>query len=478
MVSNRGPVEYHVSREGQLTEHRGRGGLVTALSAVSHYTGVTWIAAALTEGDRRVAQQRTRRDLAARTPGEQLNSRFVVIPPDAYRKYYDTISNPLLWFLQHYMWNSPITPDIDETTYDAWHSGYVEVNRQFAEAVLQEIAADEPKPFVMLQDYHLYLAAGQIRAQAPGAILQHFTHIPWPAAGYWELLPQFMRQAIFAGLCANDIVGLQTRRYAQNFLHACEFALAEAEIDYNAQTVWYRGHLTRVRAYPISIDVAEVQRVIRSAPARTYQEQLQRLTGSYTIVRVDRVDPSKNILRGFKAFDLFLRRHPELVGKVRFLAFLVPSRTSIPEYKEYAEQIMQLVRAVNARYGSPDWQPISVFYENNYAQALAALSLADAVLVNPVIDGMNLVAKEACIVNQRDAVLVLSESAGSYDQLREGVLGVAPADVEGTARALHAALTMPAAERRERAVWLREQVEREDLAAWLYRQFDDLLPLA
>ncbi|HUH16709.1 MAG TPA: trehalose-6-phosphate synthase, partial [Methylomirabilota bacterium] len=229
--------------------------------------------------------------------------------------------------------------------------------------------------------------------------------------------------------------------------------------------------------YPISIDVEATRHVASSRSARRRADQLLGGAREQILVRVDRLEPSKNILRGFLAYETLLQRHARLRGRISFLAFLVPSRTGLREYGDYGRSVQGAVDRINARFGRAGWRPVQLFYENDYAQALAGLSIADVVLVNPLVDGMNLVAKEAVVVSQRDAVLVLSETAGAFDQMADGALAVAPADVVGTADALAAALEMPAEERHRRLATLRRGVEREDISWWLRRQLEDLAEL-
>jgi trehalose 6-phosphate synthase len=376
------------------------------------------------------------------------------------------------------MWNSPFTPNVDAKVYDAWENGYVAVNRTFAEAAIAEAANDKTPPFIMIHDYQLYLVGGYIRRQMPQAILQHFIHIPWPASSYWHLFPKTMRRAILESLCSVDIVGLQTKRDVHHFLHSCEIFLEEAEVNYESNTVALRGHQTRVASYPVSVDVAALQQLVRSPRIQGYEEKLRPHLGKQTIVRVDRSEPSKNILRGLRAFDMLLERYPYLLNRVKMLCFLVPSRSGIKQYQRYTQDTFDSVEAINAKYGNEEWQPIKVFFENNYAQAIAGMRLCDVLLVNPVIDGMNLVAKEGPIVSANNSVLVLSESAGAHDQLGEHVVSIAPADVEGTIEALHEALTMDTAERKRRAEALKKTIEEEDITRWLYHQFQDLRQLA
>ena len=474
LVSNRGPVEYVVTRDSQVKAHRGSGGVVTALAALAQHVELTWIAAAMTEGDRRVAADPSlRRDSSALPPG--LAIRPLVIPEKVYHRYYNVFSNPLLWFLQHYMLDPAYsTLVVDQGARRAWERGYIAANRAFAEKLKEETAGPSLPPVVMVQDYQLYLVAGLARELGVNATFQHFVHIPWPAPDYWKFLPHDMREAICAGLAANDVVGFQTPDYARNFLSSCEEFLADATVSHADQTIRMDGHVCRVRSYPISIDVTEVRRIADSRAARRYRQELKRRRGDKTIVRVDRLEPSKNIVRGFEAYGSLLERRPELVGKVKFLAFLVPSRTRLAEYQRYRKAVLEAIERINGRFAQPDWQPIEVFYENNYAQAIAGMSLADVLLVNPIMDGMNLVAKEGPIVNERNGVLVLSEGAGVHHQLGEAALSVASGDVEGTADALYQALVMPEEERILRLRRLREAIEAEDLDWWILRQFEDL----
>lgn len=478
LASNRGPIDYRVNEEGKLHGHRGSGGVVTALSAISRISDLTWISSAMGAGDRQAAEMAQGKRFKASFPGHSLYLRFVVSSGSVYHKFYSVICNPLLWFLQHYMWNSSHTPNIDARVYDAWDNGYARVNRTFADAVIDEAFRSELPPLVMLHDYHLYLAPGLIREQLPNAIIQHFTHIPWPEVHYWQLLPNVMRQAIYRGLCAADIVGMQTRRDANNFLHSCETFLPGADVDYRERTVRIDDHVTCVNHYPVSVDVDNLRKITQSPIVQEYEEKLRPLLGEKTILRVDRLEPSKNIVRGFRAFDLMLQRYPELQGRVNFLALLVPSRMHIRQYRRYAEEVNQAIAEVNAKYGDDHWQPVGALYENNYAQAIAGMRSYDVLLVNSVIDGMNLVAKEGPIVNTCDGVLVLSETAGACEQLRDNAISVTPTDLDGTAQAMYQALTMSPDERRTQALALKQCIEQEDITVWLHQQLRDIVKLA
>ena len=475
IASNRGPLEYHVEDDGSLTAKRGSGGMVTALMAAARFVPATWVAAAMTEGDRRAAE-RAGQDLL-RVPDHEMFVRLVTVPQSTYQRHYYVFCNPLLWFVQHFMWNTPRTPNIGRAVYEAWEDGYIPVNESIARAVVDEARAHDEPPCILLQDYHLYLAPAFVRNELPDATILHFTHIPWPGPRYWGLLPEFMRRRIHEDMCACDIVGLQTMADVRNFLHCCETMLEDVDIDFGRRLVHYRGRTTRVRHYPISIDADGLLEYAASAEVESYKERLRPLLGEQTIVRVDRSEPSKNIVRGLRAWELLLERHPEFRGNVNFLQFLVPSRSELGVYQTYTDEIFELVESINDHFGDVNWQPIRVFYENNYAQAIAGMYFYDVLLVNPIIDGMNLVSKEGPLVNKGDGVLILSELAGSSEQLSEFSLNVSPTDLEGTVRALHHALMMPVDERRRRAAALKRLVQEQDITHWLESQFQDLMAI-
>jgi trehalose 6-phosphate synthase len=475
-ASNRGPISFVENADGSLTAQRGSGGLVTALSSISRFIPLTWVASAMTEADRQQAADG--KLIRAPLTDQEVYLRFVAVPRPMYQRYYYAFCNPLLWFLQHYMWNTPRAPNIGRATYEAWEDGYVPVNQAFARALAEEAQRDARAPFIFIHDYHLYLAPGELRRLLPDAPILHFTHIPWPGPRYWGILPAFMRREIHEGLCAANIVGLQTMRDVRNFLHGCEAFVEGASVDFRACTVSRDGWLTHVTNYPISMDAAGLTQLAASPEVERYEQALRPLTREVTIVRVDRAEPSKNIIRGFRAYEGLLDRYPELRGQVAFLAFLVPSRTELPVYQTYTDELFEVVTAINDEYGTDDWQPIRVFFEENYPQAVAAMRLYDILLVNPIIDGMNLVAKEGPLVNTRDGVLVLSEMAGAHEQLGHYALSVCPTDLEGTVRALHAAVSMHPDERRRRAAALRRVVQEEDVTFWMERQFRDLMALS
>jgi trehalose 6-phosphate synthase len=466
VVSNRGPVTYTPGTGGERLARRGGGGLVTALRSLVLHHDVTWIASAMTAEDAVVAEESGFRafDEVARD-GSVYRLRFVVHDPQAYDRYYNVVANPTLWFLQHYLWDLTASPSIDHGLHNAWTEGYVPVNRAFAEAVVDELDGD-PSASVFFHDYQLYLAPRFVRDARPDAHLAHFVHIPWPETDYWSVLPVAMRRAIHDGVLANDAVGFHTRRWRRNFVRAAEDVVGAAS-DWARDTVGYGGRRVAVTAAPISVDPSEFDELARSEAVLAAGRLLAENRPEKLIVRVDRTDPSKNIVRGFRAFELYLDAHPEMHRRVMLLALLDPSRQDIPEYAEYVGAIQREARRVNHRFQQEGWTPVDLQIGDNFPQAVAAYKDFDVLLVNAIFDGLNLVAKEAPLVNERDGVLILSENAGVHDELGDWALSVNPFDVTGQAEAIHRALEMPADERHERIEAIRAWVREHDLASWI-----------
>jgi len=476
IASNRGPVEYQLSKDKKLKARRGAGGMVTALIDAGNSMKVTWVAMTMTEGDRIAVKEAEQHGGLLQSPlrGQDMQLRYVTISKAAYRKHYEKISNELLWFLQHYLYDPTQDQEATSQWQDAWKNGYCVANQALADAINIEISRDQTMPVVMLHDYHLYLVSSMIRKQHPSIIVQQFIHIPWPDVRCWHFLPSNITQAIYSGLVGNDIIGFQTDRDARNFLEGARTLLEGAVVDFEEGAVWWQGHCTRARAYPISISVTEERRAVASAAGKRAAEKIKPLLNKYTIMRVDRLEPTKNIVRGFQAYDQMLEKHLPLHGKVTFLAFLVPSRQTLPTYRRYSSDVFALIEEINNKYGSEEWTPIHVFADNDRTRALAAMQYYDVLLVNPIIDGMNLVAKEGPVVNQCDGVLVLSRTAGAFQQLGKGVVPTSPTDVTETAQALYRALMLSPEERHAKAQIARQAVERSDLNLWLTRQIADI----
>jgi trehalose 6-phosphate synthase len=472
VVSNRGPISF-ARVGGERVARRGGGGLVTALRSLVEHHDVTWIASAMTEEDRAVAAESGGAAVEERSrDGSAFRLRLVAHEETAYDWFYNVVANPMLWFLQHYLWQLAYEPSIDIALRNAWDEGYASVNEGFADAVLEELEA-QPEAAVFFHDYHLYLAPRLVRRRAPDALLAHFVHIPWPQTDYWHVLPDRIRRSIHDGVLANDVVGFHTRQWALNFMRAAS-DVADADADFAESVVSHDGRRTVVSVHPISVDPAEFDELAGSEPVLAAERELVERRPEQLVVRVDRTDPSKNIVRGFRAFELYLEAHPEQHRHVVMLALLDPSRQEIPEYAEYLGAIQREARRVNDRFQREGWLPIELVIQDNFVGSVAAYKQFDALFVNAIFDGMNLVAKEAPLVNERDGVLILSENAGAHAELGEWALTVNPFDVAGQAQAIHQALTMAADERRSRLDAIRAHVREHDVTEWIGAQLGDL----
>jgi trehalose 6-phosphate synthase len=472
VVSNRPPVTFGLDEDGNRVARRGGGGLVTALRSLVAMHDVTWVASAMTDEDRAVAAEAGGSIDETARDGSPYRLRLVAHDEAAYDWFYNVVSNPTLWFLQHYLWDLAHAPNLDRGLHLAWEEGYVTVNAGFADAVVEELEA-QPDAAVCFHDYHLYLAPRLVRARRPEAALSHFVHIPWPEPDYWRVLPEAIRVALHDGLLANDVVGFHTSRWRRNFLGSSA-DIVGAESNFMDGTAEYDDRRVLAACHPISVDPAEFDELASSAEVLELERQLAESRPERLVVRVDRTDPSKNVVRGFRAFERLLEDHPELHGTVSMLALLDPSRQDIPEYAEYLGAIQRTARAVNDHFQTDGWTPIDLKIEDNFLGAVAAYKQYDVLLVNAIFDGLNLVAKEAPLVNERDGVLILSENAGAHDELAEWALTVNPFDVAGQAEAIRLALEMPADERRQRLTGLRDHVREHDLSEWVEAQLADL----
>ena len=473
LVSNRGPIEY--GREGgERTATPGHGGLVTALTGLAdHLEDAVWVCAALSDEDVAVAREHDGAAFEHEQEGPGMRLRMVELEPDAQQKFYAVFSNPLLWFVQHSLWDPPNTPDITRREVDAFEHGYVPVNARFADAVAEEVEVRGGRATVLVQDYHLYLVPERVRDRCPDVFLHHFVHIPWPHPDAWRVLPPAMREVVFNGVLGNDVVAFHSRRSARNFLLGCEELLG-LEVDQRRLTVDVGGRTVHARHYPISVDPDELEATAASEAVTDHERRLNENRREHLILRVDRADPSKNILRGFRAFDILLDDHPELAERVTFLALVQPSREDVQEYVDYLDQIRQLVNDVNLNHGTNGWKPIELSLEGDFDEVVAAYKLFDVLVVNPIADGMNLVAKEGALVNHGHGVLALSENAGAHEELGEFAITLHPFDIQQQADAIFTALGMDADERRDRLAACAAVVREHDVAKWLRDQLADV----
>ncbi len=471
IVSNRGPVTFSRNESGEREYSRGAGGLVTALNAVSRRrTDAVWIASAMSEEDARVAKE------SLKTPYEVEGFKVVLVEHDqeAYHLMYNRLANPLLWFVHHGLYDLPYAPELGDDTKKAWEEGYVPVNSNFAEAVVRTLEdAGGEEVVILVHDYQLYMTPLFLRERLRSdAFISLFVHIPWPEAEGWRVLPGYVREEVLRSLLTADIVAFHTKAYARNFVRTVREVLG-VEADEEEGVIYHEGREVWARAYPISIDPNEFEELAQSEEVLTEEEFVKNLPGKL-LLRVDRMDLSKNVVRGFTAYGRMLERYPEMRGEVTFLAQLQPSRGDVPEYARYAESIQKAVDEVNERHGTSSWEPVVLSMEDNFPRSVAAYKNYDALLVNAVRDGMNLIAKEAAVVNEKNGVLVLSENAGAYEELGEHALTINPFDVDEQAEALYEALTMSEDERARRAKALRRTVEANTIEEWVEAQLKDI----
>ncbi|MFG2992745.1 trehalose-6-phosphate synthase [Streptomyces sp. NPDC048257] len=469
VAANRGPLSYALAEDGTLSTRRGGGGLVSGLSAaLAEQPQTLWICAALSDADRE----------AVRRGEAEPGVRMLDIDPTMYDDAYNGIANSVLWFTHHHLYDIPREPVFDAAFRRQWES-YERYNQAFAEALAEEAAQGAR---VLVQDYHLALVPGLLRALRPDLRIAHFTHTPWASPAYLAMLPDVVRETLLWGMLGADVLGFHTEAWAAEFLASAELddAWGRAEVqedsvvEHRRYSVW-PARTTRVRAYPLGVDGDELRALADRPEVDAKLAELRaEVDGLKTIVRVDRTELSKNILRGLLAYRELLTEHPRWRGRVVHLASAYPSRQDLRVYRDYTDAVAGLAAEINAEFGTQDWQPVLVSVKDDFARSLAAYRLADVALVNPVRDGMNLVAKEIPVVSEAGCVLVLSTGAGAYEELRQDALTVNPYDVTQTAEALHAALSMPAAERAERTKRLAAAATALPPAAWFTAQLSAL----
>ncbi|MDQ4095550.1 MAG: trehalose-6-phosphate synthase [Actinomycetota bacterium] len=463
LVSNRGPVSF-VETEDGFDITRGAGGLAGALDPVARKLGdrAVWIASATSETDRRAL-----RAGAADGLDDQLGypTYLIEIEPSTYTRYYDVVSNRMLWFAVHCLWDELGIEEFGEDECRAFEDAYEPVNARFAQAVLEVAERDS---LVLFQDYHLTTAPGNLRRARPEQAIFHFTHSSFCGPEGLERVPDPIPRQVIEGMLGADLLGFHVPAWCDGFMACCEHI--GAQVDYKDGLVEHDGRRTWIRAYPIPTDPADLQQRASGGPAR---EWAKRLAGHHTgpfVVRADRTEPSKNIVRSFEAFGRLLDRREDL-RSATFIACLYPSRQSMPEYQRYAEDIERMVDEVNERHPSS----IDLYMEDDFDRTVGALMIYDVLIVNPIMDGMNLVSKEGPSVNVKDGVVVLSKGAGSFQELGPHVVAINDAlDVDETVRALERALDMTQDERRRRADALRRTVERTKPGDWIEGQIVDL----
>lgn len=441
VASNRGPVSFTVSEDGALSMRRGGGGLVSGLSEVAKELDILWVCAALSDGDRGAVRL---------APGGRLDQagyetgalRMLDIPQATFQRAYNAVANSTLWFVHHLLYDTPNRPHFDARFGREWES-YQAYNEAFAMALAEE-ASHGAK--VMVQDYHLALVPAMLRSERPDLRVSHFSHTPWAPPEYFGLLPDEVAAELLEGILGADQAGFLTDRWAAAFMDCCESVLG-ARVERACRTVTHAGRTTRIGVHGLGVDGQALWARAREQDVESHMAALRRLVGDRKlIVRIDRTELSKNIVRGLTAYREFLAAYPEWHGRVVHLAFAYPSRHDLPEYREYTAAVQRCALEIEDEYATEDWDPLILNVQDDYPRSLAAYRLADVMLVNPIRDGMNLVAKEGPVLSPSSA-LVLSREAGAAAELGADALLVNPYDVSATARAIHEGLVMPEPER-------------------------------
>jgi trehalose 6-phosphate synthase len=456
VASNRGPVSYTQDETGALTAKRGGGGLVSGLSAIGPDAGALWVCSALGDGDREAVR---------RGVGED-GVRMLDIDAETHAAAYNGIANSALWFVHHLLYQTPLEPVFDKEFRRQW-AAYETYNHAFAEALAEEAAEGAA---VLVQDYHLVLVPRMLRELRPDLRIGHFSHTPWAPPEYFRLLPDDIAAKVLGGILGADRAAFLTQRWADAFTDCCHAVLGPGIPSGTRIGVHGLGadaDFLRERSHRPDVDerLAVLREQIGKAPDGTARK---------AIVRVDRTELSKNIVRGLLAFRELLEERPEWRERVVHVAFAYPSRQDLAVYRDYMAEVQRVSDEINSQYGTPGWTPVLLNLKDDFARSLASYRLADVALVNPIRDGMNLVAKEVPVVSDDGCVLVLSREAGAYEELGEDAIVVNPYDVSGTALALHEALTMPVGERAERTKRLAVAATALPPAQWFLDQLNAL----
>ena len=448
VASNRGPVAFTLTDDGRLELDRGGGGLVSGLSAVAREREALWVCAALSPADRRASRQAPggRIDHAGHDTGG-MAVRMLDIDPTTFHRAYNAVANSTLWFVHHHLYDTANSPHFDRRFRREWDS-YVVYNETFSRALADEARQGAT---VVVQDYHLTLTPQMLREKRPDLRIGHFSHTPWATLDYFRLLPDEIARDVLCGVLGADHAGFLSPRWAEAFMECCAAVLG-ARVDMDARTVEVGGRVTHVGVHPLGVDAAFLRDRASQADVEARRTALLDAIGDRAVLlRIDRTELSKNIVRGLAAYRELLRTRPEWRGRVVHLAYAYPSRHDLPEYREYTAAVQRIAAEIEDEFATDDWTPLDLAVNDDFARSLAAYRIADVLIVNPIRDGMNLVAKEGPVLSEKGLGLVLSREAGAANDLGADALLVNPYDVSATAEAMHAALTMDVRERAERS---------------------------
>lgn len=445
VASNRGPLSFSLDEHGVPVRGGSAGGLAATLEPLLRGTGAKWVACAMSDADREAAARGLMRV-------DDIDLLTVQPEPETYRMAYDVVSNATLWFCHHHLFDLSRRPRLDHHWAEAWDK-YRKLNEAFASVIVEAAPKDAT---VLVQDYHLCLLPRMLAEARSDLRCVHFTHTPFADPSFLRVLPVAAAKELLEGMGASRACGFHTSRWESAFLACCSDLGTKAPPTFVA---------------PLSPDQDSLAERAMSSECAAARERLRTLVGDRRMVlSVDRVEPSKNLLRGCWAFDELVRQHPEHRDGVVLLSLSYLSRQSLPEYLAYATELEHTARRVNDVWGTPQWTPVLLDIADDPARSLAALSIYDVLLVNPIRDGLNLVAKEGPLLNSTDGLLALSREAGAFEELQEHALELNPFDVSGAAEVLDHALRMPLEDRRHRAHALRAAVRSRRPGDWLDSQ--------
>ncbi len=443
ILSNRAPFALSETADGYKVGHAA-GGLASALAPMLETGNVEWFAVANSEVERR----------AAASGGVHPNVHYLVVPEDVHSRYYDDISNATLWFVHHGIYDRAGGRPFDAAWHHAWDA-YRDVNRGMAEAVARAAPASS---VVLVQDYHLALVGAFLARSRPDLTLVHFSHTPFAAPDELAVLPRSVCRELLQAMTAYRACGFHSLAWADAYCASAKRIIGESP---------------RVFTAPLGPDVDSLRTVTESSTCLAYDEALDTAVhGRRLILRVDRLDPAKNLVRGFRAFDELLEVDARWREQVVFLALATPSRQDTREYNAYRAEVEAEAARINKRWGVDGWAPVVLIIGDSLERSMAALKRYDLLLVNSVRDGLNLVAKEGPLVNQRDGVLVLSMETGAWETMSNGALGIDPLDVFDTRVALQRGLDMGERERAARAAMCRHGATLFTPRSWLDAQLD------
>ncbi len=462
VASNRGPARFFFDECGNLSQGRAGGGLASNLADLLTNKNATWICAALSDDERNISKS-----YGKALEFNSIDVFFVDLDRDKYSLSYDYLSNSILWFLYHSMFDRASRPTFDRDFLKAWEA-YKYTNECFASKIIDHSPHGAT---VLVQDYHLHLVAKYVKLVRPDLTIVHFIHTPFCEPSELEMLPPSQAREILMGISEFDSCGFHSWRWKDNFLACCK----ELSVD-----------PPRTFTACLGIDPQALERTNNSSQCETEANQIKSLIGSNKLIlRVDRIEPSKNIIRGFQAFDLMLDLYPQFLGKVTFLALLNPSRETLEEYKNYRDCLIATVNEVNNKWLTytshtlepgvdASWIPIRLEIADNFSRSVAAMRFYDVLLVNPVKDGLNLVAKEGPVINERNGSVVLSRQAGVFDELQGCVQPINPFDILETARCLGDSLELPLQTKTHLHTLLLKGALASTPTSWLQAQFGSI----